>query len=39
VSGCSMLNVEDYNQKIIIGLIIIGAVAVDMWKTRRQAAA
>lgn len=38
VSGCSMLNVEDYNQKIIIGLIIIGAVAVDTWKTRRQAA-
>ena len=38
VSGCSMLNVPDYSQKIIIGFIIIGAVAVDTWKTRRQAA-
>jgi len=37
VSGCSMLNVPDYSQKIIIGFIIIGAVAVDTWKTRRQA--
>ena len=37
VSGCSMLNVPDYSQKVIIGLIIIGAVAVDTWKTRRQA--
>jgi len=39
VSGCSMLNVPDYSQKVIIGLIIIGAVAVDTWKTRRQASA
>ncbi len=39
VSGCSMLNVPDYSQKVIIGLIIIGAVAVDTWKTRRQATA
>ena len=38
VTGCSFLNVEDYTQKIIIGFIIIGAVAVDTWKTRRQAA-
>ena len=38
VSGCSMLNVPDYTQKVIIGFIIIGAVAVDMWKNRRQAA-
>jgi ribose/xylose/arabinose/galactoside ABC-type transport system permease subunit len=38
VSGCSMLNVPDYSQKIIIGFIIIGAVAVDGWKNRRQAA-
>ena len=36
VSGCSMLNVEDWAQKIIIGLIIIGAVAVDSLKNRRQ---
>ncbi len=35
VSGCSMLNVPDYSQKIIIGFIIIGAVAVDTWKNRR----
>ena len=27
VSGCAMLNVPDYSQKIIIGFIIIGAVA------------
>ena len=38
VSGCSMLNVPDYSQKVIIGFIIIGAVAADTWKTRRQAA-
>jgi len=38
VSGCSMLNVPDYSQKVIIGLIIIGAVAADTWKTRRHAA-
>jgi ribose transport system permease protein len=38
VSGCSMLNVPDYSQKVIIGLIIIGAVAADTWKTHRQAA-
>ncbi len=38
VSGCSFLNVEDYTQKIIIGFIIIGAVAVDTWKNRRRMA-
>ena len=38
VSGCSMLNVPDYSQKIIIGFIIIGAVAVDTWKNRRSSA-
>ncbi|MFT4549319.1 MAG: ribose transport system permease protein [Verrucomicrobiales bacterium] len=38
VSGCGMLNVPDYTQKIIIGFIIIGAVAVDTWKNRRQTA-
>lgn len=38
VSGCSMLNVPPYTQKVIIGLIIIGAVALDNWKNRRQAA-
>lgn len=37
VSGCSMLNVPDYTQKIIIGFIIIGAVALDAWKNQRQA--
>lgn len=37
VSGCSMLNVPDYTQKIIIGFIIIGAVALDTWKNRRAA--
>ena len=39
VSGCGMLNVPDWSQKIIIGLIIIGAVAVDTLKNRRQAVA
>lgn len=38
VSGCSFLNVPPYTQKVIIGLIIIGAVALDNWKNRRQAA-
>ena len=32
VSGCGMLNVPDWSQKIIIGFIIIGAVAVDTLK-------
>jgi ribose transport system permease protein len=36
VSGCGMLNVPDWSQKIIIGFIIIGAVAVDTLKNRRQ---
>jgi len=38
VNGCNMLNVEDYTQKIIIGFIIIGAVAIDQWRTRNQTA-
>jgi len=38
VSGCGMLNVPDWSQKIIIGFIIIGAVAVDTLKNRRQVA-
>lgn len=38
VSGCGMLNVQDWTQKIIIGFIIIGAVAIDTWKNRRQMA-
>ena len=37
VSGCSMLNLPDPWQKIIIGFIIIGAVAVDSLKNRRKA--
>ena len=36
VSGCEMLNVKPYSQKIIIGCIIIGTVAVDTWKSRRS---
>lgn len=35
VSGCSMLNLPDPWQKIIIGFIIIGAVAVDSLKNRK----
>lgn len=37
VSGCSMLNLPDPWQKVIIGFIIIGAVAVDSLKNRRKA--
>jgi len=39
VSGCGMLNVPDWSQKIIIGFIIIGAVAVDTLKNRQGSAA
>ena len=37
VSGCSMLNVPDYTQKVIIGAIIIGAVGLDQWRKDRAA--
>ena len=30
-----MLNVPDYAQKVIIGAIIIGAVALDQWHKER----
>lgn len=36
VNGCSMLNVPDPAQKVIIGAIIIGAVGVDEWRKRKS---
>lgn len=36
VSGCGMLNVPDYAQKVIIGAIIVGAVALDQWRKERS---
>lgn len=33
-NGCNMLGVPNYVQEIIIGIIIVGAVAVDMLKHR-----
>ncbi len=34
-NGCSMTGVPNYIQDILIGAIIIGAVAVDQWRKRK----
>ena len=36
-SGCQQLGWENYIQEIIIGAIIVIAVALDRWRTIRTA--
>lgn len=33
-NGCNLVGVDNYVQNIIVGLIIIGAVAIDQWRVR-----
>jgi len=37
-NGCTLTGVPNYVQEIVIGMIIIAAVAVDRWRQRRRAA-
>jgi ribose transport system permease protein len=34
-NGMNLMNVEPYTQKVMLGLVILGAVLLDMWKRRR----
>jgi ribose/xylose/arabinose/galactoside ABC-type transport system permease subunit len=36
-SGCQQLGWENYVQEIIIGVIIVTAVALDRWRSARSA--
>jgi len=33
-NGMNLTNVESYTQKIVLGLVILGAVLLDKWRTR-----
>lgn len=35
-SGCAQLEIQNSTQDIMIGVIIIAAVTLDQWRTRRQ---
>lgn len=34
-NGMNLTNVESYTQKVVLGLVILGAVLVDRWRGRR----
>jgi ribose transport system permease protein len=34
-NGMNLMNVEPYTQKVMLGLVILGAVLLDMWKRRK----
>ncbi len=34
-NGMNLTNVESYTQKVVLGLVILGAVLLDTWRARR----
>ncbi|MEQ1860764.1 MAG: ABC transporter permease [Chthoniobacteraceae bacterium] len=36
-NGMNLTNVESYTQKVVLGLVILGAVLLDTWRARRGA--
>ena len=34
-NGMNLTNVESYTQKVVLGLVILGAVLLDQWRARR----
>lgn len=34
-NGMNLMNVEPYTQKVVLGLVILGAVLIDRWKRKR----
>ncbi len=37
-NGMNLTNVESYTQKVVLGLVILGAVLLDTWRERRLGA-
>jgi ribose/xylose/arabinose/galactoside ABC-type transport system permease subunit len=37
-NGCTLTGVPNYVQEIIVGVIIVAAVAIDEWRRRRETA-
>jgi ribose transport system permease protein len=35
-NGMNLMNVEPYTQKVVLGLVILGAVLLDMMRQRRK---
>jgi ribose transport system permease protein len=34
-NGMNLTNVESYTQKVVLGVVILGAVLLDTWRERR----
>ena len=37
-NGMTLLNISSYVQQVVQGIVLVGAIAFDVYKTRRQAA-